>query len=73
MSFFLYVVIACPNQCSGHGYCDTTVDRCVCNSIMVSGVRRPAWVEADCSARTCPYAESHDYVCKHTKYYILFV
>lgn len=53
---------SCPNQCSGHGYCDNA-DRCVCFAQPgTKGSYRSAWTGADCSLRTCPYAASHDYV-----------
>ena len=40
----------CPNGCSGHGTCGAN-DKCTC---YVNPDGKPAWVEADCSARTCP-------------------
>lgn len=46
------VFAACPNGCNGHGSCGAN-DKCTCYN-RIDG--EPAWVNPDCSARTCPKA-----------------
>jgi len=53
---------ACPNQCSGNGFCDVT-DKCVCfTQPGTKGSWRAMWTGADCSLRVCPYGGSFDMV-----------
>ena len=63
---FLILVIglaaaSCPNQCSGHGYCDES-EKCVCFKAPGTALSQIAYVGADCSQRVCPYGRSHDLV-----------
>jgi len=44
----------CPNGCSGHGSCGAN-DKCTCY-LRPNG--DPAWIENDCSLRTCPKGEA---------------
>lgn len=50
VTIFLHINAYCPNGCSGHGSCGVN-DQCTCYS-RIDG--EPAWIYADCSARTCP-------------------
>lgn len=52
---------ACPNQCSGHGYCDEN-ERCVCFRAPGTHITQVAYIGADCSQRVCPYGRSHDVI-----------
>lgn len=50
---------ACPNQCSGHGYCDQN-DRCVCfRAPGTKSMYKQAYTGADCSQRMCPFGMAH--------------
>jgi hypothetical protein len=42
---------ACPNSCSGHGFCRNDAGRCEC---FRNANGDPAWTRNDCSLRTCP-------------------
>lgn len=58
---------ACPNQCSGHGFCDEN-DRCTCyKSPGTRGNMRPAYTGADCSQRVCPFGRSHALISDSTQ------
>ena len=58
----LSTMAACPNSCSGHGTCSEH-DKCTCfmrkdGTTDALGDTVPAWIAADCSQRTCPYAKA---------------
>jgi hypothetical protein len=58
---------ACPNQCSGHGYCDEN-DRCKCyKATGTKAGMAAAYTGADCSLRMCPFGKAHDYITDATK------
>ena len=61
LSFLGLALSACPNQCSGHGYCDEN-ERCVCFRAPGTPLSQVAYIGADCSQRVCPYGTSHDMV-----------
>lgn len=52
---------ACPNQCSGHGWCDEN-DRCICFRAPGTANQHLAYIGADCSQRVCPYGRTHDLI-----------
>jgi len=56
---------ACPNQCSGHGWCDEN-ERCVCFRAPGTANQNVAYLGADCSQRVCPYGRSHDIISDST-------
>lgn len=60
-TFFGLAFAACPNQCSGHGYCDEN-ERCVCFRAPGTQLTQVAYIGADCSQRVCPYGRSHSVV-----------
>lgn len=52
---------ACPNQCSGHGWCDEN-ERCICFSAPGTANQHLAYIGADCSKKVCPYGMTHDVI-----------
>jgi len=63
LSALSLAMAACPNQCSGHGWCDEN-ERCVCFKAPGQGL---AYVGADCSQRVCPYGVAHDLISDNTQ------
>jgi len=60
------VLGACPNQCSGHGWCDEN-ERCQCFRAPGTANQHLAYVGADCSQRVCPYGTTHDLILDATQ------
>jgi len=61
LSVVAFAYAACPNQCSGHGWCDEN-DSCICFRAPGTSNQHASYIGADCSQRVCPYGISHDYI-----------